>query len=204
MQVMIPTKNASWIVAARICLLGLIMLSPIGRAETGLPDDSIYHLESWWLNQNGEKTNIVDLRGTVQVVAFVYTYCEHSCPFIIANLKHIEEQLSSEQKQRVHFSLFSLDPGRDTPEVLKHYMHDHDLNEHLWAMFNGDPDDVLELSALMGVRYKPMDTEGKEIAHSNMITVLDRQGRIQYQMKGLNEDLDLVVSAIAKAADDPD
>ena len=65
---------------------------------------------------------------------------------------------------------------------------------------NGDPDDVLELSALVGVRYKPMDTEGKDIAHSNMITVLDRQGRIYYQMKGFDERLQPVVEAIEIAA----
>ena len=69
-----------------------------------------------------------------------------------------------------------------------------------WMMFNGDPDDVLELSALVGVRYKPMDTEGKDIAHSNMITVLDRQGRIHYQMKGFDESLQRVVAAIETAA----
>ena len=94
----------------------------------------------------------------------------------------------------MQFTLVSLDPARDRPEVLKRYMLEHDLDENLWTMLNGDPDDVLELSALLGVRYKPMDSESKDIAHSNMITVLDRQGRIHYQMKGLNQDLDLLMS----------
>ena len=175
------------------------MFLPGAWAAPELADDSIYHVASNWLNQNGERTNIADLRGKVQVVAFVYTYCEHSCPFIIANLKHIERELPPERKSEVQISLISLDPARDSPDVLKRYMLDHDLDEQLWTMLNGDPDDVLELSALMGVRYKPMDNETKDIAHSNMITVLDRQGRIHYQMKGLNEGLDLVVSAIARA-----
>ena len=199
-----PARFSNWIGTARVGLLGLTMLFPVAWAEPELPDDSVYHLESWWLNQNGKRTNIAELRGKVQVVAFVYTYCEHSCPFIIANLKRIEEQLPSAQQRECRFSLISLDPGRDTPEVLKRYMLDHELDERLWTMFNGDPDDVLEFSALMGVRYKPMDREAKEIAHSNMITVLDRQGRIRYQMKGLNQDLNLVVSAISNAVGDAD
>lgn len=180
------------------CLV-LLMFLPATWAAPELPSDSIYHVASYWLNQNGEKTNIADLRGKIQVVAFVYTYCEHSCPFIIANLKYIERELPPEQKPEVQILLISLDPARDSPDVLKRYMLDHDLDEQLWTMFNGDPDDVLELSALMGVRYKPMDNETKDIAHSNMITVLDRQGRIHYQMKGLNEGLDLVVAAITRA-----
>jgi protein SCO1/2 len=177
-------------------LLALTMLLPAAWAAPELPSDSIYHVESHWLNQRSERTNIADLQGKVQVVAFVYTYCEHSCPLIIANLKRIEAGLSVEQKSEVQLLLISLDPARDSPEVLKRYMLDHDLDERLWVMLNGDPDDVLELSALLGVRYRPMDSKSKDIAHSNMITVLDRQGRIHYQMKGLNEGLEPVVSAI--------
>jgi len=180
--------------------LGLAFVIPAVVAAPQLPDDSLYHVGSYWVDQNGARTSIADLQGKVQIIAFVYTYCEHSCPFIIANLKRIERELPVEQKSSVQFSLVSLDPARDSPEVLKQYMLDHDLDEQLWTMLNGDPDDVLELSALMGVRYRPMDSESKDIAHSNMITVLDQQGRIRYQMKGLNEDLEAVISAISRTA----
>ena len=170
-------------------------------AKPLLPDDSIYQIESKWVDQDYNHLNIVELEGKVQVVAFVYTYCEHSCPFIIANLKRIEKTLSDQQQKSIQFLLISLDPERDTPEVLKRYMDKHNLDKNSWTMLNGDTDDVLELSALVGVRYKAMDPEGKDIAHSNMITVLDRQGRILYQMKGLNEKLDQVTSVIIRAAD---
>lgn len=172
---------------------------PVAGAAPELPDDSIYRIGSNWVNQKNEQLNIADLQGKVQVMAFIYTYCEHSCPFIIANLKHIEKQISTEQQSDTRFLLISLDPGRDTPEVFRRYMSDHNLDEQSWTMLNGDPDDVLELSALIGVRYKPMDAEGKDIAHSNMITVLDRLGRIQYQMKGLNENPARVVTEIFHA-----
>ena len=65
-----------------------------------------------------------------------------------------------------------------------------------WQMLSGDADDVLELAALFGVRYKPMDSGG-DIAHSNMITLLDKQGRILYQLKGLNQDFDKMLELIA-------
>ena len=183
----------------RSAVLLLFLLVPAAWAAPSLPDDSVYHVESYWRNQNAQKINIADLKGKVQVVAFVYTYCEHSCPLIIARLKGIEKAIPAEEKPDVQFLLISLDPERDTTDVLKRYMHDKNLNEPLWAMLNGDPDDVLELSALLGVRYRPMDSDSKDIAHSNMITVLDRQGRIHYQMKGLNEDPDAVISAITQA-----
>jgi protein SCO1 len=141
---------------------------------TELPDDSIYHIDSNWLNHNNKKVNITSLQGKVQIVAFVYTYCEHSCPIILAKLKYIENNMSPEHKDKVNFLLISLDPERDTPEVLNSYMKKKELDEKTWQMFSGDPDDILELSALIGVRYKPMNNDAKDIAHSNMITILDK------------------------------
>lgn len=192
------TEFTSWVASAWLALAGMLVLTPLVAAAPELPNDSVYHVASDWLNQNSQRENIADLQGKVQLVAFVYTYCEHSCPFIIANLKYIERELPAAEKREVQFTLVSLDPARDRPEVLKRYMLEHDLDENLWTMLNGDPDDVLELSALLGVRYKPMDSESKDIAHSNMITVLDRQGRIHYQMKGLNEGLDRLMAAITR------
>jgi len=166
-----------------------------------LPDESVYHIGSDWLNQNNKNVNITSLQGKVQVVAFVYTYCEHSCPIILAKLKYIENNISSEYKDNVNFLLVSLDPKRDTPEVLSKYMKEKELDEKVWQMFSGDPDNVLELSALFGVRYKPMNNEAKDISHSNMITILDKKGRIYYQMKGLDASLEKVVSEIAGASE---
>ena len=164
-----------------------------------LPDNSIYHVDSAWVNQQNTPLKIGDLAGKVQVVAFIYTYCEHSCPIIMSKLKRIESLLTTEQKKQLQFLLVSLDPERDTPEALDNYMLKHKLDRNHWLMLNGDPDDVLELSALVGVRYKPMDNEGKDIAHSNMITVLDKDGQIHHQMKGLGESTEQVVEAIGVA-----
>lgn len=164
-----------------------------------LPGDSIYHVNSEWLDQNNQQLDIGDFRDKVQVMAFIYTHCEHSCPMIIAKLKSVEVKLTETQKLDTQFLLVSLDPKRDTPETLSHYMQEHNMKTGEWNMLNGDPDDVLELSALIGVRYRPMDKEGTAVAHSNIITVLDKSGRIHYQMKGLNESLDGVVAAIESA-----
>ncbi len=164
--------------------------------ENNLPGSSIYNVESQWVDQANTPYAIIDLQGRVQVVAFVYTYCKHSCPFIVANLKQIQASIPDEYSDEVQFSLISLDPTRDTPQVLSRYMREHDLESPLWQMLNGNPDDVLELAALLGVRYQPMDQEGTDIAHSNMISVLDKKGRILFQLKGLNENLDSVVGSI--------
>ena len=177
----------------------LFCIIPPTVVASDLPGDSIYHVDSAWRDQNNQHRDIGDFRDKVQVMAFVYTYCEHSCPMIMANLKNVEGRLTSAQKSDTQFLLISLDPKRDTPETLNQYMQEHNMKSGDWTMLNGDPDDVLELSALIGVRYRAMDMEGTDIAHSNMITVLDKAGRIHYQMKGLGQSIDDVVAAVSTA-----
>lgn len=188
----------------RFIIKSLIILSilyfPNSLIAMELPDDSIYHIDSNWKNQSNETVNITSLKGRVQVVSFVYTYCEHSCPIILAKLQLIEKKILPENRSNIRFLLVSLDPARDTPTVLNHYMTKKDLDVAYWQMFSGHPDDVLELSALLGVRYKPMNNDSKDISHSNMITVLDKGGRIHYQMKGLDASLEQVVAEITAAA----
>lgn len=161
-----------------------------------LPDDSIYHIDSSWVDQNKNNVKIDQLSGKIQIIAFIYTYCEHSCPIIMSRLKQIEKHLPEKIKDEVHFSLFTLDPKRDSPEQLKLFEKKHELNDEIWQLYNGDPDDVLELAALVGVRYKPMNNGKNDIAHSNMITVLNKQGIEIHQVKGFGEDLDTVLEVI--------
>lgn len=184
-----------------IILIFMGCFSTVILAET-LPDESIYHIGSTWTDQNNDAIEIQKLSGKIQVVAFIYSYCEHSCPIIMERLKKIEQNLTAANQQEVHFSLFSLDPKRDTPEKLKAFEIKHALNDDHWRFYNGDPDQVLELAALVNVRYKPMNNENNDIAHSNTITLLDQQGRIAHQVKGFGEDLNTVLNVINELSSD--
>jgi protein SCO1/2 len=178
-----------------LSLLLHIAAIPASFAASTLPQDSVYQLATQWRDQDNTQLTLAELGGTVQIVAFMYTYCEHSCPVILSTLKKIDNQLTDQQKQEVNFLLISLDPERDTPAALKAYMSKGNLPQSRWRMLNGDADDVLELAAVFGVRYKAMDMNN-DIAHSNMITVLGKQGTIEYQMKGLSNDLSTTIDAI--------
>jgi protein SCO1 len=97
----------------KVILLFFAILPGIGLANE-LPDDSIYHIDSNWVDQDNRALAIGEFKGTLQVVSFVYTYCEHSCPIIISKLKELESLLPDELKSKVNFLLISLDPKRDT------------------------------------------------------------------------------------------
>lgn len=185
---MTATTAKKNIVTLILCLLPLLC-----TAESIEPQ-SVYQFESIWLNQNAESVELSVLRGTPQLVAFVYTYCEHTCPLIIEKIKQLIDALPEKSKAAIHVTLISLDPKRDQPSQLKSYMNRKSLSERQWTMLNGDPDDVRVLSNMFNVKYKPMQND--ELAHSNIITLLDNEGIIRYQLKGMGEGFEKIIKAV--------
>ena len=148
-------------------------------------------------DHNGERRSLADFKGKVVVVFFGFTHCPDACPTTMLELANVVRDLGPDAA-RVQVLFVTVDPERDTPEVLRAFMQEKNLDESRWTLLNGSPGDVREFAALLGVRYRPMGTS--DIAHSNMITVLDEDGVIRYQMKGLSESVELVVDAIADVA----
>ena len=62
-----------------------------------------------------------DFRGKVVAVAFIYTYCTDVCPMLTANMASVQEKLGSAFGPKIAFVSITVDPERDTPEVLKQY-----------------------------------------------------------------------------------
>jgi len=69
---------------------------------------------------------------------------------------------------------------------LKTYRTQHDLSRDNWTLLRGDSDGVLDLAALLNVKFKK-DAQGN-FSHSNLITLLNTEGEIVYQQTGLNPD----------------
>ena len=112
----------------------------------------------------------------------------------VADLQRIEAALPPSLQTNVGFTLISFDSTRDTPTVLKTYRAQHQLSNENWTLLRGEPDDVQELAALLGVIYRK-DAKG-DFAHSNLITVLNAEGEIVFQQPGLNLPPDEIISKL--------
>ena len=169
--------------------------------ELPLTDLSLYQVESVWTNDAGEKIKLPRLRGQVQVVTMFFASCAYACPANVNELKKIEAALPEPLRSRTRFVLVTFDAERDTPAALRLYRQRQDLDPRRWTLLRGQPDDVQELAALLGVRYK-QDARG-QFAHSNLITVLDAEGEIVHQLSGMKQDIPSAIKAIEKAATRP-
>jgi len=179
-------------------ILALAALAACGNAEarevsppaatTGM---SVYNLESEWRDQTGATRRLASLGGKVQVVALVYTHCAYACPLLLADLKRIEGAVGAEG---IGFVLVSIDPERDTAERLAAFAQEARLDPARWTLLSAPDDAVLELAALLGVRYRR--ESAIELSHSNAITVLDRSGEVAHQQEGLGTDPEATLSRI--------
>lgn len=152
--------------------------------ETGeISDLSIYNLPSVWTTQDSQKIKLEELKGDVLVMVMIYTSCKAACPRLVADMREIEKQIPQTQKDHVKMVLVSIDPETDTPERLKEFAKENELESDQWILLTGSEADTREFAAVLAVNYKqisPMD-----FSHSNIISVFDQGGELAHQQEGL-------------------
>ncbi|MCZ7592993.1 MAG: SCO family protein [Kiritimatiellae bacterium] len=166
-----------------------------GVALSELPDESLYQLDSTWTNAEGAPIHLSDLRGPHRIVAMFYSTCTHVCPLIVSNMKRIEREVPADAN--IEFTLFSLDPERDTPKALREFAQRQKITAPNWKVLAASQDSVRELSAVLGVNYRT-EADG-EIAHSTQITLLDHDGRIVAQLAKMDDDPAPIIAALQSA-----
>ena len=160
----------------------LLLFSQIGVADDSLPGNSIYQVDGEWQNQDKHYMELSNLIGKRQVVTMIYTHCEHVCPVIVSSMKSVESALPEQNLDETGFVLISFTPDSDTPEVMKAYAEKHNLDPNRWTLLRGNEEQVRTVAMTLGVKYELLPDN--EVNHSNLITVLDSQGRMEFQGSG--------------------
>lgn len=92
-------------------------------------------------DQDGNAVSFSDFDGKVIVVAFTYTHCPDVCPVIEANMKYMKGELGDSYGEDVVYLSISIDPLRDTPEVLAQYVEN---NGYDWAHLTSDDYEMIK------------------------------------------------------------
>lgn len=163
-----------------------------------LSDLSVYNLPSKWNDQNGNEIVLEDLKGNLVVVAMIYTECQAACPRLVADMRHIEKTIDTKNKDKIKFLLVSIDPETDTPEKMKQFAIDNEMDGDQWLFLASNEEDTREFAATLAVNYKrisPID-----FSHSNIISLFNDKGELVYQQEGLGIDYTPTIQAIEKEA----
>jgi protein SCO1/2 len=180
-----------------------VLRAAVGEAPDQLGSDpsfgegSIYALGSRWTTDAGRVLMLPELAGRVQLLAMMFTSCPSVCPTFVREIVALDRSIPEPLRKRTHVVLVSIDPERDTPEVLSRYRGRMGLERERYALLRGEAGDVRELAQVIGVAYSK--TEGAEIAHTRLLTVLDRSGAVVHQQAGIREDEERLIQGIARA-----
>jgi protein SCO1 len=140
-------------------------------------------------NCDGRTITKADLLGRPWAVAFVFTHCIGPCPTVTRKMKDLQDQLKEDD---VRLVLLTVDPKRDTPEVLKKYAEQNGADLAKWFFLTGDATQIYGLihrSFLMPVQEVPEADGGYDVIHSIWVLLVDEKGivRAKYNAAKDNE-----------------
>jgi protein SCO1 len=154
--------------------------APVGTISS----ESIYMLSDTFQTQENKNVILSSFAGKPTVVGMIFTNCTYACPRLTADIKDIQEKLKDENG-KINFLLVSFDAERDNPAQLKKFGNNLNLDAN-WTLLHGSDQTVRTLSVLLNVQFEK-DAEGN-FSHSNIISVLDKNGVLRFQKEGLNAD----------------
>lgn len=146
----------------------------------------------------GQERSLQEFRGKVVVVFFGFTQCPDVCPTALNDLAEVKRQLGT-SGDKVQGVFITVDPQRDTPEVLQAYMASFDPS---FVALRGTPEQLAQVVQEFKVYFKKV--EGQQAGaytmdHTAASFVYDTQGRLRLYVRAnagpkvLLEDLRLLL-----------
>jgi len=129
-------------------------------------------------DHNGQPRTLADFKGKVVVIFFGFTQCPDVCPTSMSELAEAKRLLGADG-ERLQGLFVSIDPERDTPEIMKQYMASFDPS---FLALYAAPDKLPELAKSYKIYYKKVDgptPTSYTMDHSAGSYVYDPQGRIR-------------------------
>lgn len=151
-------------------------------AEALGQDYSIYQAGGDWTDHHGNTFELGKLQGKNQVVVMAYTSCQHTCPILVQSMKQMYQEMTPEARAQTEFLLATLDTERDSVEVMKNFAAHNDLGDN-WRLIRSDEASTRMLANTLNIKYQFADNG--DINHSNLISVLDKDGRLVAQGVGV-------------------
>jgi protein SCO1/2 len=156
-----------------LSLILLLLASLSGcRVSSGLP---VYGtVESFALvAEDGKRFTQDDLADRVWVADFIFTTCNGPCPRMSTHMHKLQEM--TRDVPDVQLLSFTIDPDRDTPEVMRAYAKRYKADPRRWRFLTGEKKELRKVS-LDSFRLQDI---GVKLEHSSRFVLVDRKNRIR-------------------------
>jgi len=153
-------------------LIFLVLLTSCAHPPKEIPvlgQVAPFHLTA----QSGSEFDSAALSGHVWVADFIFTNCEGPCPRMTAYMRALQK--ATKDLPDLKLVSFTVDPKRDTPQVLDAYGKNYSAEPGRWFFLTGDPQILNQLDR---ESFK-LGNVGAEMDHSTRFVLVDRKGRIR-------------------------
>jgi protein SCO1/2 len=128
-------------------------------------------------NQDGQPFGLTNLRGQIWIADFIYSTCPGRCPMICTRMGELQKPLRNSDVQLVSFTV---DPEKDTPQVLRTYADNLNADSSRWNFLTGPR---WAIYTLIRDGFKLGLSDGSENSgqpiHSTRVALVDRTGEIR-------------------------
>ena len=141
---------------------------------TGVRWGRDFHL----LDHTGKPRSIADFKGKVVMLFFGYTHCPDQCPTTMAEMAGVRSKLG-EDGRRVQGLFVTVDPRRDTPQVLAQYVSAFDPS---FLGLYGDENTTAAVASEFKFYYRVQKTDAQgnySVDHGSVIYVFDPTGHLR-------------------------
>lgn len=127
------------------------------------------------VDHNGQVVTEAALNGKPSLIFFGFTHCPDICPTALFDMTQVFKALGKDG-DKVQAYFVSVDPERDTPEILKEYLSSFDPR---LRGLTGDPAAVAAMEKAYRVYSKkiPLENGGYTMDHTALVYLMDKQGR---------------------------
>ena len=131
--------------------------------------------------------SLVDFRGKVVILHFVYTNCPDVCPLHTERIADIQKMISgTAMRDLVQFVTITTDPAKDTQEVMRGYGKTHGLKDENWIFLTSGSDrlnSTRELVTEFGHKFTKINNGIQ--THGVVTHIISRDGRWRANFHGL-------------------
>jgi len=143
-------------------------------------NDTVYHTISGFslLNQDSVVVTESIFKNKIHIANFIFTTCGTICPKMSNEMMRVQHAF--EKDTDVVIVSYTVDPEHDTPSVLKEYALNHKAIANKWFFLTGDKKTIYDLARNSYYLVAGEGDGGQEdFIHSEMFTLIDKQGRIR-------------------------
>ncbi len=130
------------------------------------------------------------LKGKYVLVNFYFTSCHGICPMLTANMRSLLKLI--EKQDDLQIISVSVDPAKDTPEVIKAFRAKYGITNANWLFLTGPQDDVLKMARTAfnaDTFTKDINRDLRDFLHTENFYLLDKDSYLRgvYRAKGMGD-----------------